>query len=403
MPERALTRFCIVFAILLAGSACAAVTPTVGKGDTRASTASPTLAVGAKGGSPSPISGVVDPSVNCVAKPSGAPMVMVGEAIYEVADPTHPRLLCQVKNTTVHLFTADTFEYIRRSGDSGTEVVLHSMSSGNESVVAGWPIRVWNAFGNAGTWTPDGNSAATFVQSTGANALTLQVWLFAQSKTTMIWEFPIGVAQDICPFGLTPATLAFSADGQYLVAGWPVGQGALPLRVFRVADGALVQGFDITDTGALWSRSGHRLYLNARSWTPEDGFAPLSDATYWPHMAGLSPDGAEVAYTDHGVGAATTSRLATQYLRVYVYDIAGKNTLQLTTQDRAEVTFVKDGWVWYWDKIPFTTCPDPTALGQRVFAMQVGTGIEQPVVFATGESPTELQSGWSPGQFWPNS
>lgn len=330
-------------------------------------------------------------------------MVVLGQAIYEVADPTHPRLLCQVKNTTAHLFTADTFEYIRRSGDSGTEVVLHSMSSGSESVVAGWPIRLWNVVGNAGTWTPDGNSAATFVLSTGPNVLTLQVWVFAQSHTTMLWEFPQGVAEDVCPFGLSPPTLAFSADGQYLVAGWPVGQGAVPLRVYRVADGALIQGFDITDTGALWSRTGHRLYVNARSWTPEEGFAPLSGATYWPYMAGLSPDGSEVAYTDLGdQRAATSSRLSTP-LRVNVYDIAGKKTLQLTTQDRAAVTFVKDGWVWYWDKIPFANCPDPTGLGQRVFAMQVGTGIEQPVVFATGESPTELQSGWSAGQFWPNS
>src|SRR5205807_1810646 len=64
-----------------------------------------------------------------------------------------------------------------------------------------------------------------------------------------------------CRFGLPPPTLAFSADGQYLVAGWPVGKGATPLRVYRVADATLVQTLELADFGALWDRTGHRLYL----------------------------------------------------------------------------------------------------------------------------------------------
>jgi len=35
--------------------------------------------------------------------------------------------------------------------------------------------------------------------------------------------------------------------------------------------------------------------------------------------------------------------------------------------------------------------------------MNLAAGVETPVVFAAGESPLELKSGWSAGQFWPNS
>ena len=389
-----------------AASPLASATPGAkGNGATSART-NPPSPTGAKGGSPNPIPGVPAPFVGCAAKPTGGPMVLIGQTIYDVTDPVHPVLLCRVNNTVTHLYTADTFTYIRRSGDSGTEVVLHSMGSGNESVIAGWPIKLLaTPFGDVGAWTPDGNEAATAVAWTdGAGNQWIQIWLFSQPATTMLFEFPQPLTDCICRFGVPGPTLAFSPDGQYLVFGWPVGKGALPLRVYRVADQRNVADLDPSEVTAFWDRSGHRLFASgragtSRTWTPEDGFTPLDGATAWPYRLGLSPDGSQVAYTAY-LDPSTQADL-----RVYVYDIQSHTTRLLTSQMRSEVTFVKDGWVWYLgeakcDPALSSCAPWGTAPTGKVFAMNLSTGIEQTVTFRMDETVT---SRLSPGEFWPNS
>src|SRR5438093_5111205 len=252
-----------MMATACAASPLASATPGAkGKAATSART-NPPSPTGAKGGSPPPTPGVPAPFVGCAAKPTGGPMVLIGQTIYDVTDPVHPVLLCRVNNTVTHLYTQDTFTYIRRSGDSGTEVVLHSMGSGNESVVAGWPIKLLgSAFGDVGAWTPDGDHAATAVSAKDdAGDQAIQIWLFAQPSKFLLYSFSQPLTDCICRFGVARPTLAFSADGQYLVSGWPVGKGASPLRVYRVADATLAQTLDLGDVEAIWSRTGHHLYL----------------------------------------------------------------------------------------------------------------------------------------------
>jgi hypothetical protein len=178
-------RLCQLVAVLLAASACAATQPTAkgGASDTSdARLASPSPA-GGKGGSPSPIPGVADPSVTCRRPFTGTAIVLIGQALYDVTDPVHPRPVC----------------------------------------------------------------------------------------------------------------LAVS-----------------------------------------------------RSWTPEDGLAGQAGAGGRSYLAGLSPDGTEIAYT--GFADAVS-------IRVYVYDLASGKTRILIDQSRSEVTFVKDGgWVWYLEEAPCANC-----------------------------------------------
>jgi hypothetical protein len=367
------------------------------------------IPTGAKGGSPPPIPGVPSPVVRCVARQAGGPMVLIGQALYDVTDAVHPRLLCQISDTVTHLFTQDTFAYLRRITPEATEVVLHSIGSGNERVIAGWPLKLLDGpFGHLGAWTMEGNAAASAVQATSSTGnQTIQIWLISEAGTNMLYAFDQPLTDCICRFGLPSPTLAFSADGQYLVSGWPIGKGASPLRVYRRVDGTLVQTFELGDVEAIWSRTGHRLYLTglagkSRSWTPEEGFAALDGATAWPYAIGLSPDGSQVAYTAY-LDPATQADL-----RVYAFDIAGHKTRLLTGQMRSEVTFVKDGWVWYREEVACqggaADCgPWGTKTTGKVLAMDMASGSELGVVFAAGESPNELQSGWSPGGFWPNS
>jgi hypothetical protein len=401
-------RLCQLAVVLLALCACAASPIATGspsaKGGPASDTRQPSPSPGAKGGSPSPIPGVPDPLVACGARPSGGPMVLIGGALYEVTDPVHPVLLCQISNTTAHLFTGDTITYIRRSGE-GTEAVLRSLGSGNEQVVAGWPLKMLTQpTVLAGDWAADGDHAANMAVVTEPSGdLTVQVSLFVTPSTTMLYSFPQPLTDCICRFGLPYPVLAFSADGQYLVSGWPIGKGATPLRVYRVADAALVQTMDFTESQAVWSRTGHRLYLaprdvlTPRTWSPEDGFAALPGANPWTHGLSLSPDGKQMAYT----AFADPANFAN--VSIYVYDFASQKTTKVIDKPRSEITFVKDGWVWYSEEAPCTNCASPTGPTKKVFAMNLGTRIETPVTFAAGKSPSELNLQWSPAEFWPNS
>jgi len=405
-------RLCQLAVALLAATACAGspvaqATPPAKGGASDARLSSPE-SPSAKGGSPSPIAGVPDPSARCFSSPGAGPYVLLGQALYNVGDPVHPQLMCLIKNTVAHLYTHDTFAYLRRSGDEGTEVVLRSMGSGNESVIAGWPLKLLGGpFGMVGSWTPDGNEAASAVSGTDASGNpTIQIWLFneaVQPKKRMLYEFLHPLTDCICRFGLPPPTLAFSADGQYLVSGWPIGKGAVPFHIYRVADANLVETLEVRDGEGFWSRVGHRLYVATRdgsseTWTPEAGIVGLDPVSRWAFMSGLSPDGGQVAYTAYTDPDVFTG------IRVYVYDLAQNKARMLVDQPRSEVTFVKDGWVWYLEEQRCATnCSGQSAPTDKVYAMNLTTGVETAVQFTPGESPSSLQSSWSTGQFWPNS
>jgi hypothetical protein len=62
------------------------------------------------------------------------------QLLYDVSDPVHPRLLCRISSTSAHLFTGDTFEYLKPVSATETDVMLHSLGSGNESVAARFPF-----------------------------------------------------------------------------------------------------------------------------------------------------------------------------------------------------------------------------------------------------------------------
>src|SRR5690349_10841673 len=337
-------RLCQLAVVLLAATACAATAGPVGKGDgaSEPRTVAPSNApAGGKGGSPPPIPGIVTPSVHCTGKPSGAPMVLVGNAIYEIADPEHPRLLCSFANTRAHLFTGDSFEYIRRSGDTGTEVVLHSIGSGNERVVAGWPIKLLDDKGGVmGDWMPDGNSAESLVPGIdGGGRNVLEPYVFAQGTTSR-------PAQYLTPQGPQDSepTLAFSADGQYIVSGWAASPSHYPLEVYQIGRNDPVQLLDPADASVIWSKFGHVLFIapslnkEARSWFPETGFEPFALTTAWQSRPSISPDGTRIVFAEQNVSTAQ------DVFTVDLFDLQSQKPIALALESsRPHVTFVNDG------------------------------------------------------------
>jgi hypothetical protein len=343
---------------------------------------------------------------------SGAVVLLQGtypqqQMLYDVSDPVHPRLLCIFTNTSAHLVTGTTVEWLKPISDSETDIVLHALGA-NDTLVGTFPFRV-----TSGAWLPDGSVMAYTAQlppdNTTFPAGGIAVYLYAQQRTGLLFTYPISPTDCICRFGLQPQVLAVSPDGQYLVAGWVAGKGAQPLAIYRVSDRSRVATLDFTVDGAFWDRTGHRLFLHRfdgfepQAWTPSGGVVDLAGASAWSFLPGLSPDGGEVAYTDYSDPNVMAQP------RPYVYDLKAGTTRMLINQLRTQVLFVKDGWVWYLEDracTPGDACAGSTMPTGKVFAMQLAAGTETEVTFAAGENPVAQAGGvnwlpFGPGEFWP--
>jgi hypothetical protein len=321
--------------------------------------------------------------------------------VYDVSDPLHPRLICNIANNSAHLVSGDTIEWLKPISDTQTDVVLQELGSGHGGPSGTFPFRV-----TIGSWLPD-RSVMAYSRRVDSN---IEVWLYANQQTVHLLTYPVGIGDCICRFGLPPQVLAVSPDGQYLVAGWEAGKGSKPLVVYRVSDHSLTTWLDPSATFAFWDRTGHRLLLQrfgrslAQTWTPEGGFVDIAASAGWSYLPGLSPDGGQVAYTAY-------SDPNFREPRVYVYDRKTFSTRTLVDQLRTQVVFVMADWVWYLEEracVAADSCAGSTMPTGRVFAMRLSAGKESPVTFAPGEDPVTQSGGVSflsfgPGEFWPAS
>jgi len=331
--------------------------------------------------------------------------------IYDATDPLHPRLQCRILMTSAHLSSGFNFAYLDPRSADRTNIVVRQFADGSEGPAGVLPV--WTA---KAVWRPlEGSPNAYTVQlpPTGDSpGGWMQVWQYQQGTSLLVYTYRIGFGGCIgCRFGLPRPVLAVSPDGEYLVAGWISGKGSEPLAVYRLSDRTRAITLDNAVNNAFWDRSGHRLFLNsfgsspAQVWTPEAGTSSVAGAGTWSYMAGLSPDGGQVAYT------ANADPNSTKF-RVFVYDQKTWTTRMLVDKLRTQVLFVRNGWVWYLEEV---TC-EPTACGApwgtrptgKVFAMQLSTGTETEVTFAAGENPVKPTSdvNWlpfTPGEFWPQS
>src|SRR5712692_3718239 len=215
---------------------------------TDTSTATPSAAP-----SPSPV-----PQVACRGGASTGPMVMTSAAwtaeqlLYDVTNPVRPRLLCKITNTSSHLFTGDTFEYLKPVSANETDVILHSLGSGNETHAGKFPF-----YATTGSWLPDQTVMAyTLPRSANEGFPTggVDVYLYAHRQTGLLFTYRSGIGDCICRFGLPPEVLAISPDGQYVAAGHLTGKGSEPIAVYRVSDRTLVITLDPSVMWAFWDR-----------------------------------------------------------------------------------------------------------------------------------------------------
>ena len=330
--------------------------------------------------------------------------------IYDVTDPLHPRLVCTINFTTAHLVTGDTFAYLKPVSANETELILHSLGSGNESKTGSFPHTLSDPVRGDiedSAWTPDGGLLAYTV--TDENALKVTVWLYSGGQTKAVHTYGQPIGDCICRFGLPGAVLSFSPDLQYLANGWVAGKGSTGITVIRLADGTTALTADTQFTNAIWDRgTGHELFLAGsfssatEAWTPEAGLKPLPGGA-WQFVQGISPDATGATYTAY---ADPNTSLQP---RVYAYDLKAETGHLVVDKPRAESIFVKDVWLWYDEEKACTAadqCPGSTTPTGAFFAMQLSTGVEQAVTFAAGENPSPglLQGIWNfggPAEYWP--
>ena len=326
-------------------------------------------------------------------------MVLLSGILYDVTDPVHPRRLCVASNTSAHIWTLDSIVYLKADTPTSTAVVLHSISSGNETVPFHIPYPNLQAPGPFATtwWGAGGTYAATTIQpAQPVGGDRSRVWVYTPGFTGELYSYPYAITDCICRFGVAGPLLAISSDHEYLVAGWPTGKGAQGLSVYRLSNRTLVTTFDTSIGAALWDKTGHRLYLSgsggSASWTPEGGQVALAGARQWSYLAGLSPDSSQVAYTAYLNSSDPMS------LRVFVYDIKADKTTMLRDALRSQVVFVKPGWVWYLEETACDSCAGGTRSTGKVLAMNLADGVERQVDFNYAEETAYLV----PGEFWPN-
>jgi len=326
--------------------------------------------------------------------------------IYDVTDPVRPRLQCRVLGTSAHLSGETNFAYLDPRSADQTNIVTHWFADGHERYAGTLPVSV-----SKGAWLPNGILSAYTVRV----GESMQVWLYEGGTSSLLFTYPVpAVGCHGCRFGLPHQVLAVSPDASgYLVAGWALGKGGAGLAVYRMYDRTRVATFDKA-VSAFWDRNGHRLFVIgtggdvAQVWTPESGLSSVAGAAGWSYMAGLSPDGGQVAYTANTDPNSPTN---SPKWRAFVYDQKTAKTRMLIDTLRTQVLFVRSGWVWYLEEVPCDTggCQQMgTVPTGKVFAMQLSSGTETEVTFAAGENPVmpTADVNWlpfTPGEFWPQS
>lgn len=172
-------------------------TVTAGVGTTELQTTpspSPTATVAA---SPSATPAPRTISVSCKTGVAATSLLLIGRhpiigsLLYEVSDPTHPKLVCRITGTSVRILSSDSIAYLKPVSSAETDVMIRSLETGSERTAAQLAFTMPDDLWQTISWRPDGSLAAFSVQPTEGNpGSDVTVWLYAAGAATTLTTYP---------------------------------------------------------------------------------------------------------------------------------------------------------------------------------------------------------------------
>jgi hypothetical protein len=315
--------------------------------------------------------------------------------LYETSDPIHPRLVCKSASAELRILTGTSVVYAVR-GPTGFRIVSQPVSGGAEtelfSAAVGNPVDF--------DWSTTGAYASAIVAGTDSSNgdQLLRVTLFDGSSTKHLYDDKVQVGFGGAYEFVPPEPFHLSADGRYLVSRFTHSLDPLPLRVYGL-DGRLLLSLDRSAIDAVWSRTGHTLWIletgKVQQWTPESGLVDL------PKTSG----GWLMAVATGSQSLTYTTMDAQGHLSVHVYSPSG-GIQDAGPIDRSRGGPIPKLGLWYLEEkscsAAVAPCPWTTAPDGVILRYDLSTGSEARVQFAPGEAPDGLGlNAFIIGDEWP--
>jgi hypothetical protein len=313
--------------------------------------------------------------VTCSAAPGAAMAVIAGQFLYDVSNPTHPRLVCRTTTTYFHLLEGNAIAYTTVAAKK-VYIVRRDLTTGAETSIGRLPAdpqgaKSWTSDGSVevyGTSVPAGNGALISVHlwSNGADHVLYRIES-TQGGLESRWS-PLPIAE-ISP---DHAYIAIS-DFNFVIYGNKV-------RIFSVADQSQKFAAAGSSTGGTWIANDRFVWAVSESlmqWTPTGGATRLRAENWYGPTSSLG-----------GGWMAATLLTNSSKPHVLVVGTGGGQTFQSKALGSGPA-FVSPSVVWYAEESAVAgggaTATWPNG---NVHALDVTNGSDRVVEFRKGEKPS---------------
>jgi len=307
-------------------------------------------------------------------------VVIAGVLLYDVTNPTEPRVICRAQNTFMQLIAGNAIVYTKGIAAGKAAIIRQDLATGSESQVAVLPSNP----NGAKSWTPDGSLEIYAGKGTKINDYTwsVPVHLWSNGADHVIYSTTAGVGGIESRWSVVPV-VEFSPTRAYI---------AISDSLFSITSGQ-VRIFSIADRrGVVVGGTAH-----GGTWASDDRFVwATGDGTFmqWTPAGGVSAYRSEKWFgPTRSAGAQwVAGTLLADYSDPHVLIAPAAGGAAIKTRLGSAPGFVTPTVVWYigeklCDAATDQCGADPTVPDGTVHAYNLATRSDQLVFFTAGEHP----------------